>query len=71
MSTQAKSRRAFLIESVSGMGGVWVAANYAAILATQEYVVEASQLGQPIKFAFFTPEQAAEVEAMAAQIIPN
>src|SRR5262249_35351971 len=71
MSTQAKSRRRFLIESISGVGGSWVTANYAAILATEEYVVEAAQAGQPVKFAFFTPEQAAEVEAMTAQIIPS
>jgi hypothetical protein len=71
MSTQGKSRRRFLIESVAGVGGAWVAANYSAILATQEYVLEAAQSGQPLKFAFFTPEQAAEIEAMTAQIIPT
>ena len=37
----------------------------------QSYVQQAAQSGQPAKFAFFTPEQAAEVEAMAAQIIPT
>jgi len=71
MSAQGKSRRAFLVESVSGLGAAWFAANYAGVLATHEYVLEAAQSGQPVKFAFFTPEQAAEVEAMAAQIIPT
>ena len=71
MGTRAKSRRSFLIESVSGLGGVWVAANYPGILAAEEYVRKAAQSGQPTTFAFFNPEQAIEVEAMAAQIIPT
>jgi hypothetical protein len=57
MSTQGRSRRVFLIESVSGLGGVWVAANYAGILDAQRYVLEAAQSGQPARFAFFTPDQ--------------
>jgi gluconate 2-dehydrogenase gamma chain len=71
MSTQGKSRRAFLVESLSGVGAAWVAANYSGILATHEYVLEAAQSGQPVTFAFLTPEQGAEVEAMTAQIIPT
>jgi hypothetical protein len=71
MSTQGKSRRAFLVESLSGVGAAWVTANYTGILATHEYVLEAAQSGQPVKFAFLTPEQGAEVEAMTAQIIPT
>ena len=71
MSTRGKSRRSFLIDSVSGLGAAWVAANYSGILAAEEYVLEAVQSGQPAKLAFFTQEQAAEVEAMAAQIIPT
>jgi gluconate 2-dehydrogenase gamma chain len=71
MSTQGKSRRAFLVESLSGVGAAWVAANYTGILATHEYVLEAAQSGQPVKFAFLTAEQWAEVEAMTAQIIPT
>jgi gluconate 2-dehydrogenase gamma chain len=71
MSTQAKSRRAFLVESLSGVGAAWVTANRAGILATHEYVLEAAQSGQPLKFAFLTAEQAAEVEAMTVQIIPT
>ncbi len=71
MSTQGKSRRSFLIDSVSGLGGVWVAANYPAIVAAEEYVLEAAESGQLDKFAFFTAEQAVEVEEMTAQIIPT
>ncbi len=71
MSSQHKSRRSFLIDSVSGLGGVWVAANYPAILAAEEYVLGAAESGRLDDFAFFTAEQAVEVEEMAAQIIPT
>ena len=71
MEARGKSRRTFLMESVSGLGGIWVAANYPAILAAEEYVRTAAESGAPPPFAFFTPEQALEVEAMTAQIIPT
>jgi len=71
MSPQQRSRRQFLIESVAGLGGAWVAANYAGIVEAEAFVQQAASSGQPIKLAFFTDAQAAEVEAMAAQIIPT
>jgi gluconate 2-dehydrogenase gamma chain len=71
MSTRRKSRRTFLLDSVTGLGGAWVAANSAGILAAESYVLRAAQSGKPATFGFFTPAQAAEVEAMAAQIIPT
>lgn len=71
MSTRGKSRRAFLVESVTGLGAAWVATHYSSILAAEEYVQQAARSGQPATFAFFTAEQAAEIEAMAAQIIPT
>jgi gluconate 2-dehydrogenase gamma chain len=71
MSPEQRSRRQFLIQSVAGLGGAWVAANYAGIMEAQAFVQQAAGSGQPIKLAFFTEAQAAEVEAMAAQIIPT
>jgi gluconate 2-dehydrogenase gamma chain len=71
MSTRGKSRRSFLIESTAGLSGAWVAANYAGILSAEKYVLKAAQSGKPAALQFFTPDQAVEVEAMAAQIIPT
>jgi len=71
MSTRGKSRREFLVSSVSALSAGWVAANYSGILSAERYVQQAAKSGQPIKLAFFTPEQATEVEAMTAQIIPT
>ncbi|MBM4183975.1 MAG: gluconate 2-dehydrogenase subunit 3 family protein [Gemmatimonadetes bacterium] len=71
MSSQGRSRRSFLVGSASGLSGAWFLANYPGILAAEEFVLEAERSEQQIGFAFFTPEQAAEVEAVAAQIIPT
>ena len=71
MAATDTSRRAFLQASATGLGAAWFVANYPGIVAAQEHVSEAVRLGKTRGFAFFTPEQAVEVEAMAAQIIPT
>jgi gluconate 2-dehydrogenase gamma chain len=70
MSTTRKSRRSFLVESVAGLNAAWVTANYPAILAAQEHVSRAAESGKLPQLGFFTAAQAAEIEAMTAQIIP-
>ena len=71
MSSKGRSRRSFLVDSVTSLNAAWVAANYHGILAAQEYVAQATQAGQLPRLTFFTDEQAAEIEAMTAQIIPT
>jgi gluconate 2-dehydrogenase gamma chain len=71
MSAKRKSRRSFLVESVAGLNAAWVAANYPGILAAQERLQKATKAGQLPRLAVFTEAQAAEIEAMAAQIIPT
>jgi gluconate 2-dehydrogenase gamma chain len=71
MSTKRRSRRSFLVTSVTGLNAAWVAANYSGILAAQEYVRQATQAGQLPRVTVFTDAQAAEIEAMTAQIIPT
>lgn len=71
MQRPTASRRVFLKGSAGTLGAAWLAANYSGVVAAQEYVFGAKGLGQARGFAFFTPEQALEVEAMAAQIIPT
>jgi hypothetical protein len=71
MSTKRRSRRSFLVRSVTGWNAAWVAANYHYILEAQEQVRQATREGQLLRLAFFSDAQAAEIEAMAAQIIPT
>ncbi len=71
MTTSDASRRQFLFGSVSGLSSVLLALRWPAILAAQEHAKRAKASGLPAQFQFFSPEDAAEVEAMAAQVIPS
>ena len=64
------SRRQFLFRSATGLGGAWLNMQWPAILAAQNHAREAANSHTVLVFQFFSPEQAAEVEAAAAQIIP-
>ena len=71
LKEQGSSRRSFLAGSAAGLGSAWVAANWTGILEAQEHAKRAATSGSPGKFEFFSPEQATEVESVAAQIIPT
>jgi gluconate 2-dehydrogenase gamma chain len=64
------SRRRFLFRSATGLGGGWLSLHWPAILAAQNHAHESVSSPTVIAFQFFSPEQAAEVEAAAEQIIP-
>jgi gluconate 2-dehydrogenase gamma chain len=70
MDEQEILRRSLLVNSVRGLGAAWVASRWPGILAAQEHV-ERTGWESPETFGFFSPEQAVEVEAVAAQIIPT
>jgi gluconate 2-dehydrogenase gamma chain len=59
------SRRNFLLKSFSATSAAWLAANWPAQVAAAE---KAQAMGG---FTFFTPAQAMEIDAMAAQIYPT
>ena len=71
MNTGNSSRRLFLLGSVSGLSSAWLALRWPAILAAQEHAQRAAESGQPAQFQFFSPEEAVEIEAVAAQMIPS
>jgi gluconate 2-dehydrogenase gamma chain len=71
LEEQASSRRSFLAGSAAGLGSAWIASNWSAILQAQEHAQRAVASGSRGKFEFFSAEQAAEVESVAAQIIPT
>ena len=64
------SRRQFLFRSATGLGGAWLSLHWPAILAAQNHAREAANSPSVVLFQFFSPQQAAEIEAAAAQIIP-
>jgi len=71
MKSQNCSRRQFLVSSACGLSTAWVALHWPAILSAQQHAHQMAASGQPATLQFFSADQAAEVEAMAAQIIPT
>ena len=64
------SRRAF-IGSVAGVSSAWLATRWTGILAAEAYARQVTQSGAPATFQFFSPTDAAEIEAVTAQIVPT
>lgn len=60
-----------MLKSCAGLSAVWLAEHVADILAAQDHVHQASQSPAPSRFEFFNPQQAANAEAIASQIIPT
>ncbi len=71
MGLPLSTRRGFLLHSVTGLGSAWLTANWPEILRAHEHAKHAAAAGPSARFEFFTPQQAAEVAAMTAQIIPT
>jgi gluconate 2-dehydrogenase gamma chain len=69
--TNELSRRNFLLQTGTGLSAAWVAANWATLLAASTHAHRAAQSATPVKWEFFTPEQAAEIDAITARIIPT
>lgn len=71
MDKKTFSRRRFLSGSGSGLSAAWLAAHWPEVLAAQEHAHRAAASDSPTPFQVLTSAQAAEVEAIAAQIIPT
>jgi gluconate 2-dehydrogenase gamma chain len=68
---QGASRRSFLAGSATGLSSAWLASQWPGILAAQEHAQQVVRSGKASKLEFFSADQAAEVESVAAQIIPT
>lgn len=66
------SRRRFLSHAGRGITAAWAAAHWPEMLAAATHARQAAaQSTGAYKFEFFVPEEAVEVEAIAARIIPT
>src|SRR6266481_3102779 len=65
------NRRNFLLRAGTGLSAAWVSANWPALLSATAHAHNAAKAATPPKFEFFTPEEAAEIEAITARIIPT
>ena len=68
---QGHSRRSVLVGSLSGLSSIWLATHWPGILAAQDHAHTVAESGRSATLEFFSPDQAAEIESMAAQIIPK
>lgn len=71
MDNESGTRRQFLIRSVAGLSSAWLTLHWPAILAAQDHAHRAAESPVPVPLQFFSAEQAAEIEAASAQIIPT
>jgi len=74
MSHSAFTRRTFLLQASTVAGAAWLVAAWPEVLAAQQHahhMAHAVAAGAPAKLEYFTPAQAAEVEAITAAIIPT
>jgi gluconate 2-dehydrogenase subunit 3-like protein len=65
------TRRNFLLCAGAGLSAAGVSALWPDLLSAAIYAHHAAQLPTPPKFEFFSPEQATEIDAIAARIIPT
>jgi gluconate 2-dehydrogenase gamma chain len=65
------NRRNFLLRAGTGLSAAWVTAHWPAVLSAATHAHNAAKAEVPPKFEFFSPEEAAEVEAITARIIPS
>jgi gluconate 2-dehydrogenase gamma chain len=65
------SRRGFLSQGLTGISAAWISAHWPAMLSAASHARQAAKASSPAKFDFFSPEQAREIEAIAARIIPT
>lgn len=65
------SRRGFLSQTLTGISAAWMSTHWPAMLSAASHAREAAQSATPAKFEFFSAEQAAEIDAISARIIPT
>jgi gluconate 2-dehydrogenase gamma chain len=71
MLDESTSRRDFLAASAAALASLWLTADPREVQASLRHAAHAMGSPQPLAFQVFSPEEAADVEAIAAQIIPT
>jgi len=69
--TSELNRRRFLLQAGTGISTAWIAANWPSVLSAATHAHQAAKSTVPPKLEFFTPEQAVEIEAISARVIPT
>jgi len=64
------SRRHFFLQSATGLTATWLSMHWPAIASAAAYARTVAQSSAPQKLQFLTPEEAKEIDAIAARVIP-
>ena len=65
------NRRNFLLRAGTVLSAAWVTANWPALLSAAKHAHDAAKAAAPPKFEFFSAEEAAEIDAITACILPT
>jgi gluconate 2-dehydrogenase gamma chain len=65
------NRRDFLLRSCSSLTAIWVSSHWPSLCSAATHARQAVQAPENAKLSFFTPAQAAEIDAITARIIPT
>jgi hypothetical protein len=65
------SRRSFLLSGGGFLTSVWIAAHWPAIAAAAHHADAVSAVPAPLGFEFLNAADAADIEAISAQIVPS
>src|ERR1700676_1485021 len=65
------SRRGFLSQTVTGISAAWISAHWPAMLSAAAHARQTVKSASPAKCEYFSPEQATEIDAISARIIPT
>ena len=71
MLDESTSRRDFLAASATALASLWLTADPQEVHASLRHAAHVARSPQPVAFEVFGPEEAADVEAIASQIIPT
>jgi gluconate 2-dehydrogenase gamma chain len=69
--TNDLSRRSFILRAGTSISAVWLSTHWPAILSAAEHAHAAAKSSAPAKLAFFSADQAKEIDAITARIIPT
>jgi gluconate 2-dehydrogenase gamma chain len=65
------TRRSFLLSTGGLLTSAWLCTHWSAIAAAAHHAEDMAGAPTPVGFQFFSPAEAADVDAIAAQIVPS
>jgi hypothetical protein len=71
MTQPQESRRNFLLTGGVALTSAWLASNWPGIAAAAQHAAHVASASEPVGFGYFSAADAADVEALTAQIIPS